>query len=248
MLTTIPAQPQPLDSVIEIWFADLDQTLPLDPGAILSPAELHRAARFVQPHDALHYRNAHMFLRIGLGFHLGATPLSIQLEVTGRGKPYLSPEIGLYFNLSHCNHFAAVAFTRVGEVGIDIEPESRVVDAAEIAEAYFTPAEARFVHESGSPMEQHRRFLRIWTRKEAVLKATGSGITDSLRHTDVLGATASLPDSQNHKNLWRIHDLTPPFAAISAVAALETPWTIRCIHIKPDNLAVITQHLPRPSA
>ena len=85
-----------------------------------------------------------------------------------------------------------IAFTTVGEVGIDVEEQQREVEALEIASSHFTEKETAIIAAATTPEEQTSSFFRIWTRKEAVLKAAGCGIQQGLDTIDV---------SQQHTNL-----------------------------------------------
>lgn len=95
---------------------------------------------------------------------------SIHIERSKRGKPFLATG-DLRFNLSHSGALTLLAFTRGREVGIDVECEERKIDHVKLAERFFAPAEAAVVRDGG-----RAAFFRIWTRKEAYVKALGLGI------------------------------------------------------------------------
>ena len=97
-------------------------------------------------------------------------------------KPYA--ESGVYFSVSHSGRIAAIAVDDV-EVGMDVEEipdESRL----KIADRFYHPNERAYVREAE---DQCRAFCATWTRKEAVLKMTGEGISTDLTAFD----TTSLP-------------------------------------------------------
>jgi 4'-phosphopantetheinyl transferase len=97
-------------------------------------------------------------------------------------KPYA--ESGVYFSVSHSDRVAAIAVDDV-EVGLDVEEipdESRL----KIADRFYHPREREYVREAA---DQCRAFCEIWTRKEAVLKMTGEGISTDLAAFD----TTALP-------------------------------------------------------
>jgi 4'-phosphopantetheinyl transferase len=241
MLARLNPVRQPLDRVIELWFLDLDRILPVDPGRVLSPAEEERAGRFMQARHALHYRNSHLLLRFGLAWHLGIAPSAVRWQPTARGKPMLPPETGLFFNLSHCDHFAVAALTSYGEVGVDIEPAGRMVETEEIAGRYFAAEEARWIGEAATSDAKADRFLRLWTRKEAVMKATGTGLSDALLAAHMLGDLVTLPDGSGRLARWRVEDLTLPFPAVAAVAAPEGRWSTRSFRIEPEDFSRLAE-------
>ena len=88
------------------------------------------------------------------------------------GKPYI--EGGPYFSISHCKEGIAVALDE-GPIGIDIEA-IRHVDK-ELIQRTMNEKERELVNEGLSELERDRAFTRLWTQKEAVAKALGTGIT-----------------------------------------------------------------------
>lgn len=115
------------------------------------------------------------------------------------GKPALAGPSRCSFNLSHSEDDAVVLIAASGEIGVDVEVLRPMRDALALAERNFSAsenAELRSLPES----ERDHAFLTAWTRKEACLKALGSGLsiapqtfTASLRHEP---ATAVIPTSQ----------------------------------------------------
>lgn len=98
-----------------------------------------------------------------------------------RGKPCFEPECGLHFNVSTTRGRMAVAFARC-EVGLDWEWGGRRCCGVALARRYFQEEERGWVEEGQDEVEQRRRFLWLWTSKEAGLKLDGRGIyTGGLR-------------------------------------------------------------------
>ena len=106
------------------------------------------------------------------------------------GKPYLVNYPALHFNLSHCAQGVAVAVSDESPVGIDIECRRAVSKA--LIRRVCNDDEMNEIHQSADPESE---FLRIWTRKEALLKYLGTGIACNLQplltvtHLDSLGVT-----------------------------------------------------------
>ena len=103
---------------------------------------------------------------------LGIIDLSMGRNV--HGKPFLVHHPQVHFNLSHCQNGLAVAVD-FSPVGIDIE-RFRAPSLA-LLERTMNPAEAEWILASSDPIET---FTQYWTRKEAVVKLRGTGITDEL--------------------------------------------------------------------
>lgn len=147
---------------------------------ILSVAERERAQRFV----AIEARHRHVATRAALrrllGAYLRISPERIELGESPAGKPFLiaGPEAErLEFNCSHAETTALIAFARQTPVGIDLENIERKLDPAAIAQRWFTEQEqAAWAAAKQSRLD----FFRVWTRKEAVLKAHGGGLSAGL--------------------------------------------------------------------
>jgi 4'-phosphopantetheinyl transferase len=239
MSDNFPFAHLPADNTIHVWQIELDKLLSfgVNLDRFLSIEEHNRAQRFVFAKDALHFRLCRGMLRLGLAWYLGTSPREITLRLRWRDKPCLAEDSPVYFNVTHTRSLALIAFTTVGEVGIDVEEQKREVEALEIASSHFTAKETAIIAAATTPEEQTSSFFRIWTRKEAVLKAAGCGISQGLDTIDV---------SQQHTNLvkligspdeiagtaWLIRDLVVPemeergaFAA--AIAAPPGDWSIQ---------------------
>jgi len=178
--------------------------------ALLSADEKVRADRLRDPLLRHRFMLARAFLRRALGARLGRDPDGLEFHYSAGGKPLLD---GIHFNLSHTADRLALVISTRHPVGVDIEV-LRAVDARAIAGVHFAPAEAATLARSAEPLPA---FFRLWTRKEAVLKAHGLGITHSL---------AVLPKA------W-VRDFVPGIGYAGALAWVgdETPLAIRRRHL-----------------
>jgi 4'-phosphopantetheinyl transferase len=235
MNDAFPLPGLPPRTTIDVWLIELD--LPLNPGVnldnILSVDERNRAGRFAFVRDASRFRVCRAMLRLGLAWYLEKAPQEIALTTRWRGKPCLADCSTLNFNVTHSHGLGLIAFTTVGEVGIDVEAFDRRVEALDIATASFTRNEASIIGAAATPQEQAGIFLRFWTRKEAVLKAAGCGILRGLDTVDVsqpgslvsLGAGAETTESH-----WLMQDLEVRGARdgfCAAVAARPGDWSVQ---------------------
>ena len=105
---------------------------------------------------------------------LGITDL--KMDYNEHGKPYLTHHSEVHFNLSHCKNGIAVVVDFF-PVGIDIESFRK--DNIALVRKTMNPAEAEWIRSSTDPVET---FTQFWTKKEAVVKLRGTGITDDLHH------------------------------------------------------------------
>jgi 4'-phosphopantetheinyl transferase len=95
-----------------------------------------------------------------------------------RGKPRVSGVPGPHFNISHCDGLVACAVSCAVDIGVDVECLERSAPL-ELAGRYFAVAECALL----SAMREAERplgFFRLWTLKEAYIKATGLGLSQTL--------------------------------------------------------------------
>lgn len=164
---------------VQLWFTELhEQVAQLDRlRELLDQEELARAERFRFEHDRQRFIIGHGLLRQVLAQRLNARPHELRFARGPHGKPYI-PEAGLHFNFSDTKDAILIAVAEGLELGVDVETMARTVDHMAVGEHYFTPEEVADIRDTPDPK---RRFLELWTRKEAVLKASGVGIMDDLK-------------------------------------------------------------------
>jgi 4'-phosphopantetheinyl transferase len=174
----------------------------------LTPDENARAARFFRSRDRWLFVLGRALVHHGLRERFGITQARLHVPAGG-GKPTLDPpRDGIDFSLSHTQGYVACAFGRGCELGIDVERHDRAVEAEGIAGAYFAAAERELLHHT-DPSGRGEVFLRLWALKEAVVKATGTGLLLDLASFAVafdpprLQATA--PELGDVRR-WQLHD------------------------------------------
>jgi len=155
----------------------------------LSPAETARAARFGTDALRLRWIAGRATLRLVLGRLLGLEPAQVPLRRGHRGRPELAdPAAGIDFNVSHTAGMALYAVARglapQARIGVDIERRERDVGADRLARKFLAPREQATLAGLAAD-ERRRRFLRYWTCKEAMSKATGDGLAAPFRRLDV---------------------------------------------------------------
>ncbi|WP_083339106.1 4'-phosphopantetheinyl transferase family protein [Chromobacterium sphagni] len=173
----------------------------------LSPKERERAGRFVRPQDGIRYAAAHNALRHLLAAALSLEPGSLEFDAHSGGKPWLPAYPGLAFNLSHSGDIGLVAIGRGLRLGVDVEQRQRngrELDWRGIAESYFTVRELQAI---GDDDDATLRFLRMWTAKEAVLKAIGSGLSGLAEVETALNDENQAWLLSAHRAEWRLQTL-----------------------------------------
>ncbi len=159
-----------------MWLVDADQPEAVVQRlhACLDDGERRRAAAMRRDTDRRRFVVAHGALRTLTGRALSAPPADLTWVRGPHGKPELAGTFtGVHVNLSHSGDLNAVALSAARRVGVDVQRVLPTLDWAAMAARFFPAAEAAWVDSAD-------RFARLWTRKEAVVKAHGGTLTKGL--------------------------------------------------------------------
>ena len=177
---------------LQVWLADLDAAA-ADPDGLwrqATAAERARAERFRRRRDALRHLAGRRLVRKRAAERLGVPASDLELRAVSSGKPRLwrdGAPAALEVSLSRAGAWGAIALSRSGAVGVDIESSNRTPDLALLAPRVLTPAERATL--AGLDRAAARlAFLRLWVRKEAYVKALGWGLGYGLGELDVVSA------------------------------------------------------------
>ncbi|GIJ60555.1 4'-phosphopantetheinyl transferase family protein [Virgisporangium aurantiacum] len=168
---------------VDVWWARLeDYSAGLD--RLLSTVEVGRAARLRRPEDRVRQVLGATMLRLAVGAATGTPPAAVTVERTcprcaePHGRPAL-PGTGLHASITHSGDLVGLALTTVAPVGLDVE-RIATVDVAGLGRTVLHETER------ATPPDLPD-FFTYWTRKEAVVKATGDGLAASLAEVRVTG-------------------------------------------------------------
>jgi len=182
---------------------------------MLSSDERARAERFRFSSDRLHFVVARVMLRTLAGRYLGMPGSAVRFRYGPFGKPALDDCHGsdLRFNVAHSGGLAVYAFTRLREVGLDLEAEPLARLLAGVSDSFFTAAERQALA-AIAPERRRLATLVLWTRKEAYLKALGCGLQQDLQSFEVSvpplpPALLRVPDGHAEERRWFLYDLQP---------------------------------------
>ncbi len=173
-------------SGVEVWLARMDvgKTRVHRLAELLAPDEIQRAARLRSADDRRRFTVAHGMLRHLLGIYLDMAPAAIEFSYGSRGKPRIRRTTPVHFNMAHSGERAVYAISKNRPVGIDIEYLDRGIAFERVARRFFAPAEFDALQKV--PATRRRRaFFALWTGKEAVIKATGRGLSQSLARFEI---------------------------------------------------------------
>ncbi|MEV7597964.1 4'-phosphopantetheinyl transferase superfamily protein [Kitasatospora sp. NPDC089797] len=142
--------------------------------ALLDPDERARARSALRPGLRRRFVLAHAGTRILLGARLGRPPEQLRFRRGRWGKPAVVDASGLHFSLSHSGELALLAVAP-RPVGVDVELVRSGRDVDRLSRRFFPCPERELVARGGRPA-----FARLWTRKEACVKASGGRLTEGL--------------------------------------------------------------------
>jgi 4'-phosphopantetheinyl transferase len=171
--------PGPARHVASVLFAPVsrDSETVSRCASVLSEAEQRRAQSFLAEGGEAHFIQQRAFRRYcgALAVGSGLPPSRIAFEATEKGRPFLPELTGCWFSFSSCRRGYLGAWSSTHRIGVDIEDQTKRVEATELAQWYFSQAEAKAV-EDADERTRMRTFFQLWTLKEAALKSIGEGL------------------------------------------------------------------------
>jgi 4'-phosphopantetheinyl transferase len=225
---TPPRNPPLAGNEIHVWA----MTLAVEPAILeklagtLAPEEKERANRFKFGHLRDRYIAGRGALRAILAQYLRTEAAALRFDYLDNGKPDLAGKFakrGIDFNLAHTGDLALVAITSIGPVGVDVEWVRPIKNVDELVARFFSKREDE-LFQKVSAGQKPAAFFNLWTRKEALLKATGEGITRSLNLVEVSflpGEPARLlaiSGDEKAAERWMLRELAPAKGFAGAVA------------------------------
>ena len=179
MLLNHPSNIQ--NNYVHIWIIDISRSLQQWEKycSLLSKDEIERANRFYSPIDHDRFILYRGILRLLLAHYLCKKPNKITFIYNPYGKPSINFEInklGLSFNQSHSSNIGVMAITTFSSIGVDIEYMRDDVPILTISNDFFSVKEKSDL-EKLPHFSKVNAFYKIWTEKEAILKAMGIGLS-----------------------------------------------------------------------
>lgn len=205
---------------------------------ILSADELERAGKFYFEKDQERFIKAHGILRMILSNYVGVEPQHLRFKYSAFGKPMLAnnpDNRSICFNLSHSDGVVLYAVTLDHHTGIDVERVQSDIDTEQIAKRFFSSDENNLL-DAVPEKERLAMFFKFWTRKEAVIKATGKGISYPMEKLDVSSmqdtflSTIELIDDTKENLSFSVYDLFPEKGYAAAIAISGNDCKITCRH------------------
>ena len=227
-------------NAVHVWCLDTERLSAREvasASAVLSPEEQVRLRQLHFPEDRRDFALAHALLRHSLSLYSDTRPEDGQFEAAANGKPFVlqaanAGQNSLVFSLSHTRGLVACAIGSRLALGIDVERLNRRVDIDSIAPLCLSPSELESLKHSPEP-ERQARFIEHWVLKEALVKATGKGLSDlkesSFRVSEHGGVELTSPSTYRDEWHFELFRLTPrhrlAIAANCSSAKILARWT-----------------------
>ena len=215
---------------VALWWCSLQRSAEeiRRDSSVLSAEEHVRTERFATEALRSRYIAGRSALRQILGNELGIEPAAVSIIRGARGRPRLRDHPTIDFNVSHTRGVALIGLAHRLRIGVDVERADREVNADALCRKFLAPTEQASLA-SLDLDARRRRFLRYWTCKEAMSKATGDGLSAPFRRLEVrLGETITLVAGPEpyFPQCWRLHAVAAP-ADFCATLAIWYEATMR---------------------
>ena len=198
--------------------------------ACLTLEECDSARRMADAGERRHFLMRRAFQRAFVAAVSGWTGELAALPLTPRRdeRPHSPAAAGLCLSFSSSGPIALAAAARDGMIGIDVEAVRPIADASGLARRFFSAEEAGAI--ALLPSErQAEAFQRMWTIKEAALKAIGKGVVYGLDTFAVTGLTVAPPKEFRHGWRWNVTELSVASGYIATLVwARETDPSETC--------------------
>ena len=225
---------------VYVWTVDLSliAEVPSEWLTLLGADEFVRCQRFRLAKDRTAFAAAHAATRVALASFVRLSPLALRFAKNRYGKPLLMENPRCHFNLSHTQDGVAVAVAWDREIGIDIEKLDRAFYDPGLMQAVCSEAELSWLQRMEATYQAYG-FLKLWTAKEAVMKAEGLGLSLPPRSVwvDSRGDTARvIGPSGRVRQCWALWHCRP---TLTHLVALTLPLGSRQVvhrHLEPWEL------------
>ncbi len=204
-----------LNNDVHVWKFPL---LPMMP-SLLTGEEKMIAGRFRQEGDRYRFVTGRQALRLLVSNYLSVRPMDIEIISEKGRKPFISkPASDILFNISHSGEWVLIALAQ-HELGIDLEKINPEFDFGNLFEDHFSEDEQDYISAASDVLFA---FFYLWTRKEALIKAWGTGLQDHMKWIPVLNVDSYL---DRYQKSWKIESfqLSPFYpAALAYSGQLES--------------------------
>lgn len=202
----------------------------------LCESEKQRAQNYHFKKDSNRFIICRALLKFILARQTSEDISNICIKIDDNKKPYITSSHSLFFNVSHAENYAIIALSNI-QVGIDLEYKNKKFDFTEILPFTFSDLEIKTISKS---TDKTAMFYNFWTRKEAIVKATGQGISDHLSQIPVINGRhfidAHILNDINNLQVLSFN-LDEDYIAAVALKDINLKFNKILIYDLPDNIA-----------
>lgn len=192
----------------------------------LQPEEKIKAALFHHESDRYKFIIGKAVLRMVLAGYLNMPPQSLKFTLGMSRKPVLkiANDTPFHFNVSHSGNYMLIAVSDT-PVGVDVEHYETGLNIREVMEIALSEQELRFMQKQLAPQ---KAFFKLWTRKEALLKATSIGLNNDIKYIPCLNGKHSVsPMLINNCQDWCVSNFHVDKQHIGSIAYLKDSREVR---------------------
>lgn len=198
-----------------VWWIDCD-AVGTEFSGILTCSEKKRRNEYLYERDRRRFVIRHTALRLLLADRLGLAPAAIRIGNTDKGKPFLVESPSLHFSISQSGPLAVIAISEC-PLGADIERVDFTFPIADVITSVMTERERSQIDKTPAG------FFQVWTAKEAILKAAGTGLSTPMTQIEISDRDGglriqSLPDDFIKKGNWTLASLPLMTSYVLALA------------------------------
>ena len=203
---------------------------------ILSDDEKKRSNQILLQNDRDLFITSRVFLRKLIGFFLRIEAHAIQFKYNKNGKPYINDSCDLKFSITHSEDMILFGFILKSEIGIDIEYLKRTIAIEKVSSFLFSKNELLEFENTEEKFKQEK-FIDHWTRKEAILKAKGKGLSIAMNEFEIPfqkeGAFGTCSNAwiENGKHEWFLKSFDIPYNYRASVAVSGQVNSIELINM-----------------
>lgn len=217
-------------TAVDVWVVRWPDFDAAQLNSCLSEDERSRADRFTNSDARGRFVIARGLLRAIIGRQLGVHPTELAFASLSTGKPVLAApgdRTRLTFSLSHADQLGLIAVAHEHAVGVDVERPRANLTMEPLAERFFAPAEAARLRATPED-ERAEAFLKLWTAKEALIKAQGETVPTALRRYQ----------------LALLDDGSISLARIGGNTDAARPWHLETVRLDDDHRAAVAVETP----
>jgi 4'-phosphopantetheinyl transferase len=197
--------------------------------AVLTGEERERAARMRAGNPREEFVVGRGCVRRLLGAQLEIDPRAVAIESGQHGKPRL--RVGrLAFNVAHSRGVVLIALAGGGDVGVDVEFVDARVELLDVARSAFHPGDLARIEGAATQDARLTEFYRCWTRREAVAKADGRGLSIGPEEFCAGDGEDEVTVAVGEKSYF-VRGIKVGSAHLAAVATTFSPAEIRCFDL-----------------